>query len=397
MISMLRRMGGSSLPMKRLFRRRRFKHVLDIIFSLNRHYLSRVATATVLTWIGGAWLLHVAEGADNPEFATFTQSLFSVWILLFSGLNEPPHTVSGQLLIMALLAVGVGIIGLFTASVASILVERYLRSRQVSTVEMDDHLVLCNWAPRALDWIREVHSKIIQQRRSIVIIHDQPDEIDLPDKQDEPAFNDVFIVKGDPTNEVVLRRAKVQKAYSVIVLTDEREGKHADGKTILICVAVRNICGSGRQPNLSVECANVNHRQHLRKAGADEIISSNELSLRLLARTSLFHGMTRVYQELLTVSRDANEIYLIPAPQWLVNRNFVELSQLFNQNREDRRTCLLIGIERGEEMMLNPVGGEAGPLRTDDRLILLSRFYPELETLFPELAAPASSTADGTE
>ena len=34
-----------------------------------------------------------------------------------------------------------------------------------------------------------------------MIIHDNPDEIDLPDKQDEPAFNDVYIVKGDPTSE----------------------------------------------------------------------------------------------------------------------------------------------------------------------------------------------------
>ena len=79
----------------------------------------------------------------------------------------------------------------------------------MSHFEMDDHLVLCNWAPRALEWIREVHSKIITDPRPIVIIHDNPDEIDLPDKQDEPAFNDVYIVKGDPTNEVILHRAKV--------------------------------------------------------------------------------------------------------------------------------------------------------------------------------------------
>ena len=44
-----------------------------------------------------------------------------------------------------------------------------------------------------------------------MIIHDTPDEIDLPDKQDDPAFNDVYIVKGDPTNEVILRRAKVRR------------------------------------------------------------------------------------------------------------------------------------------------------------------------------------------
>ena len=134
----------------------------------------------------------------------------------------------GRFLAMVLLVAGVGLAGLFTASVASILVERYLRRRDVSHFEMDDHLVLCNWAPRGLEWIREVHSKIITEPRPIVIIHDNPDEIDLPDKQDEPAFNDVYIVKGDPTNEITLRRAKVPNAHVFLALVQEVRDR-ADG------------------------------------------------------------------------------------------------------------------------------------------------------------------------
>ena len=90
-----------------------------------------------------------------------------------------------------------------------------------------------------------------QDKRPVVIIHDETDEIDLPDKADEAAFSDVYIVKGDPTSEVVLRRAKVPKAHSVIVLTDDREGKHADGKSILTCIAIRNICKGDKQPNIA--------------------------------------------------------------------------------------------------------------------------------------------------
>jgi hypothetical protein len=36
---------------------------------------------------------------------------------------------------------------------------------------------------------------------------------------------------------------------------------------------------------------------------------------------------------------------------------------------------------RGETMMLNPVGGEAGPLREGDDLILLSQTLPDLSRL----------------
>ena len=232
--------------------------LLAMLTSWNRYQVGRVILGLILTWLIGAVGLYEVEGRSNPGFSTFSESLWSVWLVLFGGMDDSfaPQTVTGRFLAMFLLVAGVGLAGLFTASVASLLVERYLRRRDVSHFEMDDHLVLCNWAPRGLEWIREVHSKIINDPRPIVIIHDNPDEIDLPDKQDEPAFNDVYIVKGDPTNEVILHRATVPKAYSVIVLSDAREGKHADGKSILICIAIRHICRGDHQPNIVVECHN---------------------------------------------------------------------------------------------------------------------------------------------
>jgi voltage-gated potassium channel len=368
--------------------------LLSALAAWNRHQVARIIGAVALAWLLGATALYLAERGVNSDFATWGEALWKVWVLLFSGLDQPPKTVAGRLLTMAILVLGVGTAGLFTASVASLLVERYLRRRDVSSFEMEDHLVLCNWSPRGLAWIREVHAKSIQDKRPVVIIHDATDDIELPDKQDDAGFDDVYIVKGDPTSEVVLRRAKVPTAHSVVVLTDEREGKHADGKSVLTCIAIRHVCRGERQPNISAECRNPNHRHHLQKAGADEIISSDELGLRLLARSALFHGMTRVYQELLTVGRDANEMYLLPAPEGLVGKDFVELTGMFARHRGDRKSCLLIGIQRGDEMHLNPIGGEAGPLNRDDQLILLCRvFLKPSETLptDPPITPPVES------
>jgi voltage-gated potassium channel len=331
----------------------------------------------VVLWVVGATGIHLAEegpGGQGP-FDTWTESFWNVWVMIFAGPDNAPKTAIGRLISMVLLGLGVGLAGLFTGSVASILVTQNLRRRDLANFEMDDHLVLCNWSERGLPWIREVHSKIIQDKRPVVIIHDSPEAIDLPDKQDDPAFNDVYIVKGDPTNEVILRRARVPRAHSVVVLTDDRQGEHADGKTILTCIAIRNICKGDKVPNVAVECHNVNNRNHLLKAGADEIISSDELGLRLLARTALFHGMTRVYQELLTVGRDANEMYLFPVTEGLIGRDFVEIASMFVRHRDDKRSCLLIGIQRGDEMMLNPVGGDSGAVKEGDQLILLSRVF----------------------
>ena len=347
----------------------------DIASRLRRNRFFLIIAALMVAWFVGAIFIHLAEGRGNPAYATFGESLWNVWLALFNGMNDSPKTVPGRIAAIVVLIVGVCLIGVFTGNVASIFVERRLRRREVSQFEMEDHLVLCNWAPRALDWIQEVHSKIIQEKRPVVIIHDDPEQIDLPDKQEDAAFNDVYIVKGDPTNEVILRRARVPRAFSVIILSDDRQGDHADGKTILTCIALQNLCKTEPRPNISVECRNPLNRNHLRKAGADEIISSDELGLRLLARSSLYHGMTSVYQELLTVGRDANEMYLLELPQELVGRDFVEVSSMFLRHRTDKRSCLLIGYEREEEMHINPIASEAGAMKAGDKLIMLGRVF----------------------
>jgi voltage-gated potassium channel len=361
--------------------------LLKVLTAFNRHQVWKILTAILAIWIVSSIALYFAERGTNPAFATLSESFWNVWVTLFSGLNNAPDSRAGRLVVSAVLVVGVALAGLFTASVASILIERSLRSRELSNLEMSGHLVLCNWSPRALDWIREVHSGIVIDKRPVVIVHDTPDEIVLPDKQDEAAFDDVYIVKGDPANDVILRRAKVAQAHSVAILADERQDQHADGKTIVFCIAVKNVCELERQPNIVAECQDPKYRSHMRKAGADEVISAADFGLRLMARASLFHGMTRVYQELLSVRRDANEMYLVPVPRQLVGMDFVAAASLFLPDRTNLKACLLIGLYRGDIMMLNPVGDEAGPLHEADQLILLSQSLPDLSRLQPPAAS----------
>ncbi|MET0638832.1 MAG: NAD-binding protein [Hyphomicrobium sp.] len=354
---------------------------LGLIIAWGRHQIWRIVGVILLLWIFAAAILHLVEPAENSAFATWGESLWNVWGSLFGAGNGTPETIAGRVIVGVVIIAGVALAALFTASIASILIDRALRRRQVTNIEMSDHLVLCHWAPRGLEWIREVHSNIVAEKRPIVIVHDNPDEIELPEKSDDPAFNDVYIVKGDPANEIILRRAKAHQAHSVVILSDDRQGEHADGKTIVCCIAVKNVMRSNSQTNIVVECRDPKYRHHMRKAGADEVMSAAEFGLRLLARASLYHGMTRVYQELLTVGRDANEMYMIAAPEGLLGKDFVEIAQLFLEDRETRKACLLIGIYRGEKMMLNPLSGEAGKLREGDELILLSQVLPDLSYL----------------
>jgi voltage-gated potassium channel len=148
--------------------------LLNVLRAWNRHNVPKILAAIVVIWIVSAIALHFAERGTNPAFETLGESLWNVWVTLFSGLEIELNSLVGRLVVSAVLVVGVALAGLFTASVASILIDRALRSREVTKLEMSDHLVLCNWSPRALDWIREVHSGIVTDQRPVVVVHDTP-------------------------------------------------------------------------------------------------------------------------------------------------------------------------------------------------------------------------------
>jgi hypothetical protein len=82
-------------------------------------------------------------------------------------------------------------------------------------------------------------------------------------------------------------RHRQAHAHSVVILADERQDQHADGIAIVCCIAVKNVCLQERQPNIVAECQDPKYRAHMRKVGADEVISAADFGLRLMARASL--------------------------------------------------------------------------------------------------------------
>ena len=115
--------------------------LLSVLKEWNRHQVPKILTAVVATWIVSGTALHFAERDTNPAFKTWGESLWNVWVTLFSGLEIEINSSAGRFVVAAVLVVGVALAGLFTASVASILIERALRSREVPNLEMSGHLV----------------------------------------------------------------------------------------------------------------------------------------------------------------------------------------------------------------------------------------------------------------
>jgi len=296
-------------------------------------------------------------------------------VYLLSGLDSGmPATAIGKIVVPVVLLLSVGVVAVLTGSIASFLVERKLGGRKMPGYNLKNHIVICNWNDKAIPIIRELHAPIVRQPRPIVVISDSTDAAHLPEEEDSPEFRDVYLIKGDPATETFLKRASVDAAYSVIILADPRDEELADAKSILIAMAVSSICGETGVPDTHVCVENISPQNvdHLRRAGADEIVSASDFALMLLSQSALMHGLSTVYRNLLTVSSESNEVYLVPIPEEFIGRSFAELGAAVFENRDPGNPAILIGAMTEHGILLNPRPGELTSFAEDDNAFVIA-------------------------
>ena len=351
-----------------------------------RHQLLRLFIIIALIWIAGASGLWVAERRANPEyFGRLPEAYWSIAVYLFSGLDRgEPVTVTGKVLVTSILILSLGIVGIFAGTIASIFVEQRMgRRRFMPKYKLSEHITICNWNEKGEQVIMQLHAAIVKDRRPVVIISEHMDEIDFQEKEEFVHFEDVYMIKGDPTNETVLRKANIQDAFSAIILADPHQGKLSDAKSILACMAISDVCRESGQkkPNIVVEAADPRNVAHFRRAGADEIVSSGEFGLKLLAQAALSHGLSRVYDNLLTVSAETNEVYLKPVPQEFIGKTFGQLAEVMARKRDSQNPAILVGVKTGGKILVNPKKKDFETFSTNDEIVVISFKDPSLERI----------------
>jgi voltage-gated potassium channel len=398
--------------------------VIKKFFGKNKRTFARVVVALTFIWVGGALALRYTEGnvstvrkhieekpatddtkqariqaeleADErakehaQQFGSLKKCLWNILVYLLSGLDSGiPETPLGKMAVTAVLILSLGVVSVITGVIASFLVElRTGRNRRMPKQNLSDHIVICNWNDKGVPIVRELHADAVGHRRSIVVVSDDPDAGELPDEEDLPQFRDVFLIKGDPTNEVTLKRAGVEYAHSVLVLTDPRDGDLADAKSMLVCMAVAAVCKEADRPktHIAVEGKAASNVDHLARSGADEIVSANDYAMMILAQATLSHGLSTVYNRLLTFSSESNEIYFVPVPAEFVGRSFTDLAQAVSEGRNGENPAVLIGAKTKEGISINPKASQLKPFEKGDLAVVIAFCYPQ--PLVKEAAKP---------
>jgi len=319
-----------------------------------------------LVWIFGGVLVFAVE-RTNPDFNSFDKVIWNIAVYLFSGLDSgKPETGLGKILVISILMSSTLVLALITGSLASIFIELRTkgRFRMPESYKPRNHYVICNWNQKSIQLIQQMHADELEEKRAIVIISDNEDACNFGNELNKrKEMNNVFLIKGDPAEAYNLERANLTEAYSVIILADMEHKDNADGKSIFICMAIKELleeaekdsvsieANQGNTPRrfITVEAVSPSNVKHFERAGANEVVCEKEFGMLLISQSAYQHGLASVFKDLMTFSNegdeDTNELYRFPIPQKDIDNEitFPELAAKINESRNDKNPAILVG------------------------------------------------------
>ncbi|MDR4506035.1 MAG: ion channel [Candidatus Scalindua sp.] len=274
-----------------------------------------------------------------------------------------PSTIGGRITGIIVMVFGIGILGMFTATIASAFVAGKLKEgKGVISVKVKDHFLICGWSYKVKEIIAELRADKKVRDKPIVLV------ADIPEKPFED--ENTFFIQGD-VNAETAEKANLKAASVVIILSDESLDSYSrDAKAVLNTLTIRTL-----NPDIYVclEISDAKNMQHGRLAGADEIIVVGELSSNLLVQAALDHGITQIITELVS-NQFGSALYKIPAPENIIGQRFVDALTFLKS--EHNAITLAVASLGEKKFMANPDMDYI--VRAGDQLVVIAQERPHL-------------------
>ena len=338
----------------RAFLKRVAQPLLALLAFLRRENLLRLMAAIVaLVVVGAAGLTVFEENRSFPDALWW--AIVTVTTVGFGDIS--PTSLGGRLIGVVLMFFGIGVLGMFTATIAGVFVEKRLRKeRGMGSYDLEGHIILCEWNNRTREILKDLRADPRAAEAPIVLVAD----IEAKPVADEQ----LFFVRGKLAEDT-LKRAGIERAATVVMVGDRSLDHGArDAKAVLSVLTVESL---NPAVHSIVELASEENVAHCERAGADEIIVGAEFSSRVISTAALDHGISAVLRELLS-AQIGHDLITVPVPEQFAGRTFFDLFS--GLKRERGMIALAILPRAGGAVVTNPDADAV--VTSGDRLVVVA-------------------------
>ena len=307
------------------------------------------------------------EHARNPDVGNILSGFTWLVRTLFEGGSAYDiETGPGYAVYYIVQISGVSLVAFLTGAVASRLVSTVMaKGKGMGSTKRSGHIVICGWNAKGAEILRELRAPQLEDKRPVVVL--------APLENDPTRYEDVEFIRGDPTDEVDLRRAGIDRAETAIILADESSpaatAGDRDARTLLTCLAVETI-----NPTCytCVEVIRSDNRQHFARTQVNEMVVSAELTGAILASSATVHGLSQLVTDLVT-HPIGHEFYRIDPPASVVGKPVAEVLPLLKRSHE---SILVAVLSEGVRFEINPHSDRI--IQGTDKLLVIASEPPEL-------------------
>jgi len=315
---------------------------LILVRRVLRHPLLVSTALFALVTMGLSFELYIYERDYGPPYDSYPNTLKAVIpILIISGMDvqRQPESVGALLCSYLIMVSGVAYIAVITAAITTeFVLSRMKRGATMRRIKFQNHILICGWTSRSREVLNQLFAPDLKEHSPVVII--DPDIVGPP--MDHPLLG---VIRGDPTESAVLRRANAARARAAIVLADREGGEPnaVDARNLLVALAVETF-----QPDIysCVEVLNPDNIVHFQRAHVDEVISVSEISNYLVTQAALNPGLSTMITDMLCFG-EGEEVYRVPVPDPFVGKTFADLACALMHERG----MVLIGVNSDGELV----------------------------------------------
>jgi len=319
-----------------------FRHIQKVVSGFSQKPAVQVAMITltiIMVTAGAVYYFEYQQSSSNINniWDGFWWAIVTMGTVGYG--DKYPVTAGGRFVGILLIFTGVGLMSLFTATIASAFVERRMKEgRGLETIKASEHIVICGWNQHTEKVIQGLTTYGVMGEKTIVLINELSVE-EIESLRIKYSRFKLKFLRGDYVHEETLLRANVTRAKFVLIMADQSGGhsqERSDERTALAALTVKSLA-----PHVKTiaEILDGDNRPHLRRANVDEIIVRGEHVGALLASAMNSPGLPRVISSLVSLG-DRNKLWRTQIPAGFMNRPFKELATHYRE----REQAILIGV-----------------------------------------------------